>query len=177
MKKFTSIMVMCVVMVGIASCAEKSLDKAIKAHDEVLKLEQDAIKKASAVGDDAGVLAHTLALNEERARIAELESKREAARKADSEAWTGGINSAGGLANLLFPGSAAVVAVLGTLITQNLRGKTFKDGEVQGATVATKAITNADVGNVLQNPTTLTAVNAELALAPPHVASAVNAAI
>lgn len=180
MRSFKVILVSLVLVAGgfvLISCATRSLDRAQKAQIDLASAEDQAATDASRVGDAVASNLHHQAAEAARARVLELETKRAAAKAADDAAWTGGINGAGSLANLFLPGASAVVAVIGTLLTQRLRGTTFADGQVSGATVATTAITTADTSNSLQDPRVKTDINAALAVAPPHITNAVNAAI
>lgn len=164
-------------MFVISGCAETSLNKQQKAHADLAQAEDRAAADAIAAGNVDAASAHTLAAAEARARVADLEAKRQAARDSDTNAWSVGTANIGALSDLIFPGLSAVVAVVGTLFTQKLRGKTFTDGQTQGAITATTAITNADTSDTLQTPMAKTAVANNLVGASPNVIAAVNAAI
>lgn len=161
----------------VISCAEKALNKAQQAQVTLASAEDQAAADAVKAGNAANAAIHTAAANAARARAVQLEAQRAAAQAADNNSWTGGIGSATSLANLLFPGAGALVGVLGTLITQRLRGTTYTNGLGDGATTATTAITNADTANALQAPEVKSALVNNLVGADPTVVAAVHAAI
>jgi len=175
---YTTLACLCLAAAILAlGCAEPALNKQVAAHQSLMEAEHAAAVKAQANGDSVAYAAHLKAAEDERARIADLESKRAAARAAD-DSWSNfGIQSATGLTNILLPGAGLLVGGLATLITQKIRGRTFSDGQVAGATIATTAITNADTNDTLQPSAARTAIAANLDTAPPAVAAAVHAAL
>lgn len=168
---------------SLISCSEQSLNKQQAAHRDLALAEDKAAAAATISGDAAGAAAHAKAAADERARVADLETKRAAARDADTKAWTAGVGGAGDIGNLFWPGVAGIVGLIATPLIQKLRGTTHADGVVlgqaQGATMATTAITHADTGDVLQPTAVIDRITSNLAGvgAPANVVAAVSAAI
>lgn len=161
----------------LVSCAESQIDEAVRAQANAALAEAAAARAAESAGLVAEAARHQAAAEGYRQRVAELEARRAEARASDDQFWNFGTGTASGLANIFLPGAGAAVGAFMLALSQRLRGRTFHDGLATGATTATTAITNADVGNVLQKPEVLTAVNNNLVGAPSKVVAAVNAAI
>jgi hypothetical protein len=75
-----------------------------------------------------------------RDAAAQLESQRAAAKQADTTSWLSGVQNAGAIANLFWPGVGLLVGGVGTLVVQKARGATFTDGQADGATQVAQGI-------------------------------------